>query len=79
MLYYLSERDGVCKVWCQPLDPRTKRPAGEPRIVFDPRPFKIDLNMPRGNGTVAVGQGRLAIWAAESSGNIYMAAPKQKK
>jgi eukaryotic-like serine/threonine-protein kinase len=79
MLFYLSERDGACKVWCQPLDPRSKRPAGGSRIAFDPRPFRIDLNMPRGDGTVAVGLGRLAIWAGESTGNIYVAAPKAEK
>ena len=79
MLYYLSERDGPCEVWCQPLDARSKRPVGKSRIAFDPRPFRFDLNMPRGDGTVAVGQGRLAIWAGESTGNIYMAAPKRAK
>ena len=78
MLFYLSERDGVCKVWCQPLDGLTKRPAGPSRIVFDPRPYEIDLNMPRGNATVSVGQGRLAIWASAGTGNIYLAAPKKK-
>ncbi|HSQ79510.1 MAG TPA: protein kinase [Candidatus Bathyarchaeia archaeon] len=78
MLYYLSERDGTCKVWCQPLDGRTKQPVGPSRIAFDPGPYEIDLNVPRGNAAVTVGSGRLAIWAASSTGNIYTAAPKRK-
>jgi Tol biopolymer transport system component len=79
ILYYLSERDGACKVWCQPLDPRSKRPVGASRIVFDPGPFGVDLNMPRGNGTVTVGRDKLAIWAGQATGNIYMAAPRRNK
>jgi Tol biopolymer transport system component/predicted Ser/Thr protein kinase len=78
-LYYLSERDGSCKVWGQALEAASKRPVGDPRIVFDGRPFGLDLNMPRGNGTVAVGRGRLVVWAGEATGNIYMAAPKRAK
>ena len=79
MLYYVSERDGPCKVWCQPLDPLTKRPVGGPRVVFDGGPFNLNLNMPRGNGTVSVGRDKLAIWAGEATGNIYMASPRRKK
>jgi hypothetical protein len=34
LLYYLSDRDGFLCVWATPLDPRTKRPSGEPFPVL---------------------------------------------
>jgi Tol biopolymer transport system component len=78
-LFYLSERDGACKVWCLALDPRTKGPVGDSRIVFDGGPFRLDLNMPRGDGTVSVGRDKLAVWAGGATGNIYMAVPKRRR
>jgi len=77
-LYYLSERDGTCCVWVQSLDPRSRKPAGETRVVYRPSRSRVQLNFPRGNGTLAVGKDKLVIWAGEAAGNIYMATPKKK-
>jgi hypothetical protein len=77
-LYYLSERDGSCCLWTQGLDPRSKKPAGASRVAYRPAHGRFNLNFPRGNGTVAVGQGKIVIWAGEATGNIYLAAPKKK-
>ncbi len=78
-LYYLSEREGPCSVWTQMLDSRTKNPDGETRAVYKPSSNRFQLNYPRGNGTLAVADDKLVIWAGEGSGNIYMATPKKRK
>jgi len=77
-LYYLSERDGVCSVWAQKLDPRSKKPDGVTRVVYRAPQNRLQLNYPRGNGRVAVGKDKLVLWMGESTGNIYMAIPKKK-
>jgi len=77
-LYYLSERDGFCCVWTQKLDPLTKKPDGDTEGVYHAHQGRFTLNMPRGNGTVAVAVDKLVIWMSETTGNIYMATPKQK-
>ena len=77
-LYYLSERDGTCCVWAQSLDTRSKKPAGDSRVIYRSPQSRFQLNFPRGNGTVAVAKDKLVIWAGEATGNIYMATPKKK-
>ena len=77
-LYYLSERDGFCCVWAQKLDPQTKQPDGDTEGVYHAHRGRFTLNLPRGNGTVAVAADKLVIWMSEATGNIYMATPKQK-
>jgi Tol biopolymer transport system component len=76
-LYYLSESGGPCSIRVQKLDPGTKRPVGEGKTVYSPSRAHINLNMPKGNGTLAVGRDRLAVWGGGSTGNIYMATPKK--
>jgi hypothetical protein len=76
-LYYLSQREGPCSVWVQKLDPTSKKPDGASRAVFRP-PGRLNLNLPQGNGTVAVGRDKLALYTSEGTGNIYMATPKKK-
>ena len=78
MLYYLSERDGNCSVWVQPFDPGSGRTAGPARIVLAPRLSALEFNNPRGNGRIALGRDKIAIWRGMSTGNIYMARPKAK-
>jgi len=77
-LYYLSERDGFCCVWTQKLDPQTKQPDGETEGVYHAHQGGFALNLPRGNGTVAVAADKLVIWMSENTGNIYMATHNQK-
>ncbi len=77
-LYYLSERDGSCCVWVQKLDPMSKKPEGKTEAVYRTNQFRFNMNFPRGNGTLAVGKDKLALWVGEATGNIYMATPKKK-
>jgi Tol biopolymer transport system component len=78
-LYYLSERDGFCCVWVQILDPQSKKPAGDAQSVYHAHQSRFRLNFPPGNGTLAVAKDKLAIWAGEATGNIYIATPKKRK
>ncbi|MDH4271836.1 MAG: serine/threonine-protein kinase, partial [Candidatus Aminicenantes bacterium] len=77
-LYYLSEREGFCCIWALTLDPRSKKPAGETRIIYRPRESRFMMNFPRGNGALAVASDKVVFWAAEATGNIFMATPKKK-
>jgi len=77
-LYYLSERDGFCCLWTQKLDPQTKRQDGDTKGVYHVHNLRFSMNMPRGNATVAVAEDKFALWMGETTGNIYMATPKQK-
>ncbi len=77
-LYYVSERDGFCCVWTQKLDPQTKQPDGDTEGALHAHQARFTLNLPRGNGTVAVAADKLVIWMSENTGNIYMAIPKKK-
>jgi Tol biopolymer transport system component/predicted Ser/Thr protein kinase len=77
-LFYLSERDGRCSVWTQRLDPRTKKPEGEAQAAFRSGQFRITLNFPPGNGSLAMARDKAALWMANLTGNIYLATPKKK-
>jgi serine/threonine protein kinase len=77
-LFFVSELGGPCSVWVQKLEPRSKNPVGDSRIVYRPLQTRFSMNIPKGNGTVAVARDKLAIWMGEGTGNIYMAAPKKK-
>jgi len=77
-LFYLSERDGFCCVWVQKLDPRSKKPDGETQTVYHAHQAHMRLNFPPGNGNIAVARNKLALWMGETTGNIYIAAPKKK-
>jgi Tol biopolymer transport system component len=79
LLYYLSERDGLCRVWAQKLDPRSNKPDGAARVVYRGPQGRFNLNMPRGYGRVAVGKDKLVLWMGETTSNIYLATPKKKQ
>ncbi|MDH4270659.1 MAG: protein kinase [Candidatus Aminicenantes bacterium] len=78
LLYYLSERDGFCCVWVRRLNPRSKKPGGDAQGVYHAHQSRFRLNLPAGNGTLAVATDKLALWMSEATGNIYMATPKKK-
>ncbi|HOC41611.1 MAG TPA: protein kinase [Thermoanaerobaculales bacterium] len=74
LLYYLSDRDGFNCMWARPLDPVTRRPAGEPFAVL--HAHRSDMKMLRPEKSwfsLAVGRGRLVFNAAETTGEIYTA------
>jgi Tol biopolymer transport system component len=70
-VYYFSSRDGFYCAWLQPVDPRTKRPLGDPRPVrhfHEPR-----LRAAAGtNAMNDVQAGYLYVSLTETSGNIWM-------
>jgi hypothetical protein len=77
-LYFLSQRDGFCCVWRQKLEPRSKKPVGDAQGVYHAHRTRFALNLPLGNGALAVARNKLALWMSESTGNIYLAAPKAR-
>jgi WD40 repeat protein len=77
-LYYLSERDGSSSIWTQKLDPESKLPNGDTQVVYRASISRRQINLPPGNGRVAVAEDKLVFWMAEGSGNIYLATPKKK-
>lgn len=70
-IYYFSSRDGFYCAWLQPVDPRTKRPLGEPRPVrhfHEPR-LRVAV------GTTAMNDvqgGYLYMSLTETTGNIWL-------
>jgi eukaryotic-like serine/threonine-protein kinase len=77
-LFFASELGGPCAVMALRLEPGSKRPVGDSRIVYRPLQTRFNMNMPKGNARVAVARDKLAVWMGEGTGNIYMAAPKKK-
>ena len=79
MLYYLSERDGIC---CRLGPSRSirarKSRTAPPASSIAPRRSPLELNYPPGNGKIDVGRDKIAIWRGVSTGNVYMAKPKGK-
>ena len=70
----MSDRDGFNCVWARPLDPVTKRPAGEPFPVLHAHRSKMKMMMPDTSWfALAVARGRLVFNAAETTGEIYTA------
>ena len=75
-LRLMNKRGLPC--WTQKLDPQTKKPDGDTEVVYRVHQDRFDLNIPRGNATVAVATDKLVLWMAEMTGNIFMATPKKK-
>jgi eukaryotic-like serine/threonine-protein kinase len=77
-LYYLSERNGHTSIFARELDPLTKRPAGAEREVFVSTESRINLNFPKGNGTIGVAADRIVFEGSVMTGNVYVAKPKKR-
>jgi Tol biopolymer transport system component len=74
LLYYLSERDDFVCLWAQPLDPDSKKPAGEPFAVVHAHDAAMKMSVPTRLGySLSVGRGRLIFNAGEMRGEIYTA------
>ena len=82
VLYFVSELDGFRCYWAQPLDPATKRPAGEP---YPLRHFHSARRSLRGGAAsgyltaISAGGGRLVFSFPELTGNIWMAEKTRAK
>ena len=71
-LYHLSDRDGFTCIWAFPLDPATRRPAGEPFAVMHAHSSAMSMQRPgRWFSTLAVARGRLVFNATATSGEVY--------
>lgn len=73
MLYYVSDRDGFVCIWARRLDPATKKPVGEPKVVMHFHSGRTSA------GTVyapelSVAEDKLVFNLREGSGNIWLAA-----
>ena len=77
LLYFLSERDGFCCVWAQPLDRGSRKPIGPVRGIYHAHLSTVKLNHPPTNARIDVGRDRIAVWRGDSSGSVYMAKPKK--
>jgi Tol biopolymer transport system component len=71
-LYFLSNANGQEDIWSQRLDPATKRPVGEPQILYHPQIDRLAIQ-----AGVAFGPGespnRLIFPIEEATGNIWIA------
>ncbi len=77
-LYFLSAEDGRCCVWGIPLDPGTKKVAGEPFAFYHAHEAGHQLNIPPGNATLGVARNKIILYVGMVGGNVYMAAPKAR-
>jgi len=77
-LYYLSNRDGTCDIWAQRFDPVSRRPTGEALRLVRSRNMSFALNVPAGNGTLAIAKDKIVFYACEGSGNVWVAKPKAR-
>lgn len=76
LIYYMSERDGHRSIYAQRLDARTRRPVGQPFVVFESKATRRSLlNVPRGFAEMIVQPGKLVFTMGELSGNIFEAEP----
>jgi hypothetical protein len=71
-LYFASTAGGPEGIWSQRLDPGTKRPVGEPALVYRPQAERLQLALGNYLGT-GDGRDRLIFGMSESFGNIWIA------
>ena len=71
-LYFLSTAEGPQAVWSQRLDRATKRPVGEPTLVYRPQADRLQIFSGAEFGP-GQGRDRLIFPMSESFGNIWMA------
>ncbi|MBM3295515.1 MAG: hypothetical protein FJY82_13480 [Candidatus Aminicenantes bacterium] len=77
-LAYSSDRAGEknSDIWGQRLDPISRKPTVDAVRLFQSRGQAFDLNIPAGNGALAVAKDKIVFYACETSGNIWVAKPK---
>jgi hypothetical protein len=74
LVYYLSDRDDFACVWARSLDPATRRPLGEPKLVVHAHSAAMKmLVIQRAVWSLAVARDRLVFNAAAASGDTYTA------
>jgi Tol biopolymer transport system component/tRNA A-37 threonylcarbamoyl transferase component Bud32 len=74
LVYFLSERDGFRCFWAQPLDPKTKRPEGEPFAVRHFHQARLSYDADTFAGIqLSIGADKLVFPNRERTGNIWLA------
>jgi Tol biopolymer transport system component len=74
-LYYVSERDGFRCIWARPLNPLTKRPAGEAFAVRHFHSARFSLRHVGSQGFLTgltAGEGALVFSMGELKGNVWL-------
>jgi Tol biopolymer transport system component len=71
-LYFLSTAEGPEAIWSQGLDRNTKRPVGEPALVYRPQAERLQVTATTYFGP-GEGRDRLIFGMSESIGNIWIA------
>ncbi|MCZ2079365.1 MAG: hypothetical protein LC130_30735 [Bryobacterales bacterium] len=71
-LYYVSDRDGFVCVWMCRLDPKTKTPVEQPRVIAHFHNARASLGSVFGL-ELSVAKNKLVFNLGESSGNIWLA------
>ena len=76
ILYFISARAGSRDIWMQRLDPRTKRPVGDPQVLkrFPSVRHSLELMSPA-DRRLAAGRGVLVFPMSELSGSIWLMQP----
>jgi Tol biopolymer transport system component len=74
-LYFISERDGYRCIWARPLDPATKKPAGEPFAIRHFHSARFSLRHVRSEGYLTgltAGEGALVFAMGELKANVWL-------
>ena len=80
LIYYISDEGGVFAIRAMPLDPETKRPAGDSWVVYESgRSPSVRSFMIEGiaTGAMAVTKDAIIFDAMEQRGNIWMLDPDE--
>ena len=79
LLYFLSKRDGFLCVWAQPLNPRTKKPAGALKDIHHAHYARWSMEKLSAGATrgLSLASDKLVFSTAETTGNIWLAEPER--
>jgi hypothetical protein len=72
LLYFFSRRDGHFCMWALRLDPRTKRPAGEPFAVQHFHAPARELNPGSSSVAPAVGPQRAVVTLSDQASSLWL-------
>jgi Tol biopolymer transport system component len=71
-IYYIAKRDGFHCVWAQALDPKTKKPRGEPAAVFHAHRNPWLMSSPPWAFSLSVDRRQVVFNGASMTGNVLI-------